>query len=167
MSAESGSESGWIKTLLGAFTIPENGTPLRGLVRTFRENIFHIKFEGEQQIKSVGQSVVGSVDEMVDNADKTSKGIELPEDVEVLVAKQRPYLDKFKDVTIKPEIKFGASMLGLTLLSYRFGPRVLLRNFFVGGIIAQQYWFPETIQKAFNRVPTKVTFESEDGKKYS
>ena len=49
MAEGSSTEESVIKRVARTFTIPREGTFLRPLVRSFRENVLKIKFEGKQQ----------------------------------------------------------------------------------------------------------------------
>ena len=162
MGDETIPEESYIKRFARAFTIPPEGTFLRPLVRSFRENVLKVKFESEQQLDTIKDTVTGQVDEIEAKTNAKIKEIEMDMLPEELVTTKKTLAQKFKDVKIKPEITYGVSLFALSVVSYRFGPRVLLRNLLIGGLGLQAYMFPETIQRAYKGIPTKVVLEKEN-----
>ena len=162
MAEGSSTEESVIKRVARTFTIPREGTFLRPLVRSFRENVLKIKFEGKQQLDTIKDTGTVQVDEIEAKTNAKIKEIETDVLPEELVTTKKTLAQKFKDVKIKPEITYGVSLLALSAVSYRFGPRILLRNLLVGGIGLQAYLYPETIQRAYKGIPTKVVLEKDD-----
>ena len=152
--AAGSSISALYKNVSNLFAIPEGGTALRPLVRSLRlaisGGVSDVTNKTEREVTALAQNIKEKVDSTGEKL--SSEVAPLVSDMTAVTSANNP----LRDAEVRPGLKLGASLAALALVSYKFGPRVLLRNSLLGGGCATAYFFPDTPQKAWNELSTRA-----------
>lgn len=143
--------------IVDTFSIPDEGTAIRPFVRSVRLQIQSFYSDSEKQVVEMKEKVVDNVKDV-----KESTGKQIDDLVPAEIKEQREsWRERLKHVNPKAEIKAGVTMLGIGLVSYKYGPRIFIRNTVVGGTLVAAYFYPNALSRAWNKVPVPASIRIE------
>lgn len=134
------------------FSVPDEGTPLRPIVRSCRVAFESTFSDLTKTANTEAKSLAANIQTQALGAQESISKEVSPILEKVVDTKVVSSPDFLKGAEVRPSLKLGASCAALALLSYKFGPRVFLRNTIVGGSASAAYFYPDTPQRAWNYV---------------
>ena len=140
MANENDSNEGLLKSVEEAFTVPQEGTPLRPFITAARESAASFITETNNSVRSVADTVNKEITPRIES-----------------VTAPTGFDDVLSGARVRPDIKFVA-LVGLTaLVSSRFGARAFVRNTTIASAISGVAFFPDSMTRGWNTMRSKVS----------